>query len=75
MAESALTQRLVRDGLAGCEPLPPVPATAMLSEVVSHLKCALTQAQPSDDQIVIGHVRSAHEMATMLLRQAQRNAL
>ncbi|MDB5445658.1 MAG: hypothetical protein JWQ97_975 [Phenylobacterium sp.] len=74
MPESPLTARLVRDGLAGCEPLPPVPATAMLAQIVAHLKVALTVALPSADEIVIGHVRTAHELAVLVLRQAQRNA-
>lgn len=71
---SDIERNAVQRGLAGCAPLPSVPATAVLSEVVTHLKCALGQSIATDDQTIIGHVRSAHELAVLLLRQAQRNA-
>jgi hypothetical protein len=35
--------------------------TAALDIAKSHLRVALVQALPSDDQIIIGHIRSALE--------------
>ena len=38
-------------------------ATA-IDEARSHLKAVLIQALPSDDSIIIGHVREAHKLLT-----------
>ena len=46
----------------------------ILQEIVGHLGSALIQTVPSDDQIIIGHVRSAHELATLLWHAARRAA-
>jgi hypothetical protein len=39
-----------------------------LEEVVAHLGAALMQTSPSDDQIIIEHVREAHRFAQSALR-------
>lgn len=39
-----------------------------LEEIVGHLGASLIQAIPSDDQIIIGHVRDAYQIAIELLR-------
>jgi hypothetical protein len=39
-----------------------------LLEIIAHLGAALMQADYTDDQIIIGHVRSAHHIATTLRR-------
>ena len=35
-----------------------------INEARSHLKAALVQALPEDDQIIIGHIREAHKLLT-----------
>jgi hypothetical protein len=49
-----------------------VPSTAgqqdQLREVVAHLGSALDQSDYTDDQIIIGHLRSAHDLALNALR-------
>jgi hypothetical protein len=42
-----------------------------LTEIMGELGAALAQSIPSDDQIIIGHVRTAHTLATMALRNAR----
>lgn len=42
-----------------------------LEEVMGHLGGALMQTVPSDDQIIIGHVRDAHELVKKLWREAR----
>jgi hypothetical protein len=37
-----------------------------LSEIIAHLGAALMQVHPSDDPIIIGHVKTAHELAVAL---------
>jgi hypothetical protein len=39
-----------------------------LLEIIAHLGAALIQADFTDDPIIIGHVRSAHSLATAILR-------
>lgn len=39
--------------------LPPVDALAVVRSALSHLQCAEAQSIPSDDQIIIGHIRTA----------------
>jgi hypothetical protein len=39
-----------------------------LREVVAHLGSALGQSDYTDDQIIIGHLRSAHDLALNVLR-------
>lgn len=39
--------------------LPPVDALALVREALSHLQCAESQSIPADDQIIIGHIRTA----------------
>ena len=38
----------------------------LLKEIIAHLGAALMQVDPTDDPIIIGHVRSAHSLATAL---------
>ena len=46
-----------------------VPADeGQLLEIIAHLGAALTQADSTDDPIIIGHVRSAHRIATAIHR-------
>jgi hypothetical protein len=46
-----------------------VPADeSQLLEVIAHLGAALMQADFTDDPIIIGHVRSAHSIATAIHR-------
>jgi hypothetical protein len=42
--------------------------TPKVEEIIGHLGAILMQTAPSDDQIIIGHVRKAHELATALQR-------
>lgn len=39
-----------------------------LREMVAHLGSALGQSDYTDDQIIIGHLRSAHDLALNVLR-------
>lgn len=41
-----------------------------LDEIVSHLGAAITQSVASDDQIIMDHVKAAHEIAKVVRRQA-----
>ncbi|RYH67984.1 MAG: hypothetical protein EON54_03225 [Alcaligenaceae bacterium] len=41
-------------------------------EIVGHLGAALIQAAPSDDPIIIEHIRAAHGLALNLYRQSGR---
>jgi hypothetical protein len=43
--------------------------TPKVVEIIGHLGAILVQTIPSDDQIIIEHVRKAHELATALRRQ------
>ena len=43
--------------------------TPKVEEIIGHLGAILVQTIPSDDQIIIDHVRRAHELATALRRQ------
>jgi hypothetical protein len=45
--------------------------TDLLREVVAHLRSALGQSDYTDDQIIIGHLRSAHDLALNVLRAGQ----
>lgn len=45
-----------------------IPSAVLLDEIVAHLGAAISQSLPSDDQIIMGHVRSAHEYALILKR-------
>ena len=38
-----------------------------IEEIVGHLGAALSQAMPSDDAIIIGHIREAHAEASRLM--------
>jgi hypothetical protein len=44
-----------------------------LDEAIAHLGAALIQSLPSDDQIIMGHVKTAHDILTVISR-AQRAA-
>lgn len=46
--------------------------TDMLHEIMGHLGAAVSQSSPSDDQIIMDHVKAAHELVTLLWR-AQRD--
>jgi hypothetical protein len=41
-----------------------------LLEIIAHLGAALSQSIPSDDPIIIEHVRDAHQLALELRRGA-----
>jgi hypothetical protein len=41
-------------------------------EIVGHLGAALIQAAPSDDPMIIEHIRAAHGLALDLYRQSGR---
>jgi hypothetical protein len=43
-----------------------VPADHLLQEIIAHLGAALMQVDRTDDPIIVGHVRSAHSLATAL---------
>ena len=45
-----------------------------LLEIIAHLGAALIQSQPTDDPIIIGHVRRAHNLAVDCRREASRAA-
>jgi hypothetical protein len=45
-----------------------------LFEIIAHLGAALIQSQPTDDRIIIGHVRSAYNLAIDCRREASRIA-
>jgi hypothetical protein len=49
------------------------PNDAML-EIIGHLGAALMQATPTDDAIIIGHIKSAHLLALELHRNARTNS-
>jgi hypothetical protein len=52
-----------------------VPADeGQLLEVIAHLGAALMQADFTDDPIIIGHIRSAHTIATAIHRAPVREA-
>lgn len=40
-----------------------------LLEIIGHLGAALIQSVPTDDQIIMDHIRDAHEAAKTLRRQ------
>lgn len=44
-----------------------------LDRIIGHLGAAIGQSLPSDDQIIMGHVRSAHERA-QALRESSKGA-
>jgi hypothetical protein len=41
-----------------------------LSEIIGHLGSAITQSVASDDQIIMDHVKAAHEIAKIVRRKA-----
>lgn len=43
------------------------PERAFILEASSHLGAALSQVLPSDDQVIVGHMRSAHALLVGLL--------
>jgi hypothetical protein len=47
-------------------PLAPPSANDILGEIVGHLHAAIVQSIQSDDQIIMEHIRVAHEMAKLL---------
>jgi hypothetical protein len=61
LIHAALFQATARNGVAG--------NTVKVEEIVGHLGAILMQTASSDDQIIIDHVRKAHELATALRRQ------
>lgn len=46
-------------------------AQLALEEAIAHLGAAISQSVPSDDQIIMGHVQTAHSLLTVIAR-AQR---
>ena len=61
LIHAALYQATARNVAAGITP--------KVEEIIGHLGAILVQTIPSDDQIIIDHVRKAHELATALRRQ------
>jgi hypothetical protein len=55
-------------------PIAPDNEADPLLEIIAHLGAALIQSDFTDDQIIIEHVRSAHQMAIGLRREAARAA-
>lgn len=49
----------------------PSSQTSVLREVVAHLGSALGQSDDTDDRIIIGHLRSAHDLALNVLRAGE----
>lgn len=47
--------------------LQPVNSTTMLIEARGHLGAAIHQSLPSDDRIIMAHVRSAHDLLRILM--------
>ena len=45
-----------------------------LLEIIAHLGAALIQSDASDDPIILEHVRSAHQLALDIRRQASLGA-
>jgi hypothetical protein len=45
--------------------------TSVLRKVVAHLGSALGQSDDTDDRIIIGHLRSAHDLALNVLRAGE----
>lgn len=42
----------------------------MIVDLWAHLQCAERQSIPTDDQIIMGHVRDARDIAAVLLGHA-----
>jgi hypothetical protein len=61
LIHAALYQATARNVAAGIAP--------KVEEIVGHLGAILMQTAPCDDQIIVDHVRKAHELATALRRQ------
>jgi hypothetical protein len=53
----------------------PLPAEDPIVEAIAHLGAALMQADHTDDQIIIEHVRAAHALALERHREDRRSAL
>ena len=51
-------------------PNPPPGEREPLLEVIGHLGAALIQTVPSDDPIIIEHIRTAHRIALELYRDS-----
>ena len=50
--------------------LPDIPARDLVSEAYTHLVAAIVQSLPDvDDQIIMGHVRAAHELLGIVLKR------
>ena len=43
-----------------------IPSADVIAEIIGHLGAAVMQSVPSDDRIIMGHVRSALDMARLL---------
>jgi hypothetical protein len=41
----------------------------LLSEIIGHLGASIIQSVPADDQIIMDHVKAAHELAKAARRQ------
>ena len=41
----------------------------LLNEVIGHLGASIIQSVPADDQIIMDHVKAAHELAKAARRQ------
>jgi hypothetical protein len=49
--------------------------TDILENIVGHLGAILSQTIPSDDQIIIGHVKTAHDLASLLWNASRKERL
>jgi hypothetical protein len=49
--------------------LSPVTVEALLLEIIGHLGASIIQSIPTDDQIIMDHVKAAHELAKAARRQ------
>lgn len=41
----------------------------LLTEIMAHLGASIIQSVPTDDQIIMDHVKAAHELAKVARRQ------
>jgi hypothetical protein len=61
LVHAALYHATARNVAAGITP--------KVEQVIGHLGAVLMQTAPSDDKIIIDHVRKAHELANALRSQ------
>lgn len=52
----------------------PASVEALLLEIIGHLGASIIQSVPTDDQIIMDHVKVAHELAKAARRQLRVSA-